>query len=86
MNHLAEQELEKLQRQYRVMDGERRSYCEESQNVIRKQQYVLKSVLSVHSGGPALEPQLVPPQGFKRMPFVKIRSKNNSLQRSHSKH
>ena len=41
MDHSAEQELEKLQRQYRVMDGERRSYCEESQNVIRKQQYVL---------------------------------------------
>ena len=41
MYHSAEQELEKLQRQYRVMDGERRAYCEESQNVIRKQQYVL---------------------------------------------
>ena len=38
MDGLAEQELEKLQRQYRVMDGERRAYCEESQNVIRKQQ------------------------------------------------
>ena len=37
----AEQELEKLQHQYRVMDGERRAYCEESQNVIRKQQYVI---------------------------------------------
>jgi hypothetical protein len=40
--YLAEQELEKLQQQYRVMDGERRQYCEESQNVIRKQQYVLR--------------------------------------------
>ena len=38
---LAEQELEKLQRQYRVMDGERRAYCEESQNIIRKQQYAV---------------------------------------------
>lgn len=36
---LAEQELEKLQQQYREMDGERRAYCEKSQNVIRKQQY-----------------------------------------------
>ena len=35
----AEQELLKLQRQYRIMEGDRAAYTEESQNVIRKQKY-----------------------------------------------
>ena len=37
---LAEQELTKLQQQYRIMEGDRKAYSEESQNMIRKQQYV----------------------------------------------
>lgn len=37
MEGLAEAELVKLQRQYRIMEGDRSAYCEESQNVIRKQ-------------------------------------------------
>lgn len=37
MEGLAEQELIKLQRQYRIMEGDRAAYTEESQNVIRKQ-------------------------------------------------
>ncbi|EDV23841.1 uncharacterized protein TRIADDRAFT_64012, partial [Trichoplax adhaerens] len=34
---LVEQELAKLQRQYRIMEGDRKAYSEESQNLIRKQ-------------------------------------------------
>ncbi|XP_063410903.1 outer dynein arm-docking complex subunit 1-like [Mytilus trossulus] len=34
---MAEQELVKLQRQYRIMEGDRAAYTEESQNLIRKQ-------------------------------------------------
>lgn len=37
MEGLAEQELQKLQRQYRIMEGDRAAYTEESTNVIRKQ-------------------------------------------------
>ena len=37
MDGIAEAELAKLQRQYRIMEGDRKAYCEESQNVIRKQ-------------------------------------------------
>lgn len=37
MEGLAEQELAKLQRQYRIMENDRGAYTEESQNVIRKQ-------------------------------------------------
>ncbi|XP_050412096.1 coiled-coil domain-containing protein 63 [Patella vulgata] len=37
MEGLAEAELVKLQRQYRLMDGDRAAYAEESQNMIRKQ-------------------------------------------------
>ncbi len=33
----AEQELAKLQRQYRIIEGDRRAYSEETQNQIRKQ-------------------------------------------------
>ena len=33
----AEQELAKLQRQYRIIEGDRRAYSEETQNLIRKQ-------------------------------------------------
>ena len=36
-NGLAEIEYAKLQRQYRIMDGDRRAYSEESQNTLRKQ-------------------------------------------------
>ncbi|XP_039274347.2 coiled-coil domain-containing protein 63-like [Styela clava] len=32
-----ENELAKMQRQYRIMEGDRKAYCEESQNIIRKQ-------------------------------------------------
>lgn len=34
---LAEAELQKLQRQFRIMEGDRAAYTEESQNLIRKQ-------------------------------------------------
>nr|CAB3228649.1 CiAxp66.0 axonemal p66.0 [Phallusia mammillata] len=37
MDGLAEAELAKFQRQYRIMEGDRKAYCEESQNVIRRQ-------------------------------------------------
>ena len=37
MDGIAEAELAKLQRQYRIMEGDRKAYCEESQNVIRRQ-------------------------------------------------
>ncbi|KAK3594432.1 hypothetical protein CHS0354_000254 [Potamilus streckersoni] len=37
MEGIAEQELQKLQRQYRIMEGDRAAYTEESQNIIRKQ-------------------------------------------------
>ena len=33
----AEQELAKLQRQYRIIEGDRRAYSEETQNQIRRQ-------------------------------------------------
>ena len=37
MEGIQEQELVKLQRSYRNMEGDRAAYTEESQNVIRKQ-------------------------------------------------
>ena len=37
---LQEGELIKLQRQYRLMEGDRAAYTEESQNIIRRQKYV----------------------------------------------
>lgn len=37
MEVLVEQELQKLQRQFRIMEGDRAAYTEESQNLIRKQ-------------------------------------------------
>ena len=37
MDVLAEQEIAKLHRQYRIMEGDRKTYCEESTNTIRKQ-------------------------------------------------
>ncbi|XP_068699418.1 coiled-coil domain-containing protein 63-like [Montipora foliosa] len=41
---LAEQELAKLQRQYRIIEGDRRAYSEETQNHIRKQMEAIKSL------------------------------------------
>jgi hypothetical protein len=37
LDGMQEQELIKLQRQYRIMEGDRAAYTEESQNLIRKQ-------------------------------------------------
>lgn len=37
METLAEGELSKLQRQYRIMENDRNAYTEESQNMLRKQ-------------------------------------------------
>ena len=37
MDSLAENELAKLKRQYRIMEGDRKAYCEESQNIMRRQ-------------------------------------------------
>ena len=34
---VAEQELARLQQEYRIMEGDRKAYSEESQNIIRKQ-------------------------------------------------
>ena len=34
------EKLEDLQKRYRLMEGDRKSYSEESQNIIRKQRYV----------------------------------------------
>lgn len=36
-NELAELELQKLQRQYRIMEGDRKAYSEESRIMIGKQ-------------------------------------------------
>ncbi|XP_078488912.1 axonemal p66.0 [Ciona intestinalis] len=44
MDGLAEAELAKLQRQYRIMDGDRKAYCEESQNIIRRQRAQIASL------------------------------------------
>ena len=41
---LAEQELAKLQRQYRIIEGDRRAYSEETQNQIRKQMEAIKTL------------------------------------------
>lgn len=41
---LAEQELAKLQRQYRIIEGDRRAYSEETQNHIRKQMEAIQSL------------------------------------------
>ena len=40
MEGIAEAELVKLQRQFRIMENDRRAYTEESQNKIRKQKLV----------------------------------------------
>ncbi len=37
------EKLEDLQKRYRLMEGDRKSYSEESQNIIRKQRYVVPS-------------------------------------------
>ena len=37
MIFVAEQELARLQQEYRIMEGDRKAYSEESQNIIRKQ-------------------------------------------------
>ena len=37
--HLAKIELQKLQRQYRIMEGDRKAYSEESRILIGKQRY-----------------------------------------------
>eukprot|EP00794_Sanderia_malayensis_P007809 gene7808-8655_t len=41
---LAEQELTKLQQQYRIMGGDRKAYSEESQNFIRKQRAAIEAL------------------------------------------
>ena len=42
---MSEQELQKLQRQYKRLCGDRRAYTEDSQNVIRKQKYVCDTLV-----------------------------------------
>ena len=44
MDGIAEAELAKLQRQYRIMEGDRKAYCEESQNVIRRQRAQIQAL------------------------------------------
>ncbi|XP_078682326.1 coiled-coil domain-containing protein 63-like isoform X2 [Branchiostoma floridae x Branchiostoma belcheri] len=44
MDGMAESELAKLQRQYRIMEGDRKAYCEESQNIIRKQKAMIEAL------------------------------------------
>ncbi len=41
---VAEQELVKLQQQYRIMEGDRKAYSEESQNLIRKQRAAIEAL------------------------------------------
>ncbi len=43
MEGLQEGELLKLQRQYRLMEGDRSAYTDESTNMIRKQKWVVES-------------------------------------------
>ena len=40
----AEQELVKLQQQYRILEGDRKSYSDESQNKIRKQRAAIEAL------------------------------------------
>ena len=42
--YLAEQELLRLQQEYRIMEGDRKAYSEESQNIIRKQKAAITSL------------------------------------------
>ncbi|KAK3730099.1 hypothetical protein QZH41_003645 [Actinostola sp. cb2023] len=44
LDGMAEQELAKLQRQHRIMEGDRKAYSEESQNIIRKQRVAVESL------------------------------------------
>ncbi|XP_031560443.1 coiled-coil domain-containing protein 63-like [Actinia tenebrosa] len=44
LDGIAEQELAKLQRQYRIMEGDRKAYSEESQNTIRKQRAAIEAL------------------------------------------
>ncbi|XP_014665796.1 PREDICTED: coiled-coil domain-containing protein 63-like [Priapulus caudatus] len=39
-----ELELARLQRQYRIMEGDRKAYCEESQNIVRKQRFAIEQL------------------------------------------
>jgi len=41
---LAEQELLRLQQEYRIMEGDRKAYSEESQNIIRKQRAAITTL------------------------------------------
>ena len=41
---IAEQELLRLQQEYRIMEGDRKAYSEESQNIIRKQKAAITSL------------------------------------------
>ena len=41
---IAEQELARLQQEYRVMEGDRKAYSEESQNIIRKQREAIEAL------------------------------------------
>ncbi|XP_021936295.1 coiled-coil domain-containing protein 63 isoform X4 [Zootermopsis nevadensis] len=44
MNHLAKAELSRLQRQYRIMEGDRQSYSQETNIVLRKQRRMIKTL------------------------------------------
>lgn len=44
-----EQEFAKLQRQYRIMENDRKAYCQESQDLIKKQKQVSFNNLNCHS-------------------------------------
>ncbi|KXJ14271.1 coiled-coil domain-containing protein 63 [Exaiptasia diaphana] len=44
LDGIAEQELAKLQRQYRIMEGDRKAYSEETHNTIRKQRGAIDSL------------------------------------------
>lgn len=39
MDQLAEAELSRLQRQYRIMEGDRQSYSQEANTIIQKQRF-----------------------------------------------
>lgn len=50
MDNIAEGELLRLQRQYRIMEGERQAYAEETNVILQKQRclfYILNKIIAI---------------------------------------
>lgn len=68
---VAEIELQKLQRQYRIMEGDRKAYSEESRILIGKQRYFYSLRMPVYNSSRKSNP---------RATIEKLRSDNEHLQ------